>query len=399
MHTSGKTSTALDHALLTYMALVIAAITLIPFDFRMPQRMAVSSTGSIADIVENIVLFAPLGFLFQLTRRRTGWRPLLKAFCFGLLVSAVLEGCQLFLPERDSSVIDVATNGFGAGLGAAAAALLRAREQPAPASALFSFEMPLMNVVYLLIPLLWLGSLSVGGEIHRLLLLMLLGVFGGGVLASVYVNRMEVDRKPGGLMPAIYALAWFVIGTLPAVTAFPLEVLTLSAVAGAAAQLSAWCWKRGGRSERRFELSTLQRVFPLFGGYLILLSVWPTTLPLGAWPHGIDYRQFTELQRIVFTARFIEVIAAFTLLGYMVGEMRGRRNDSGLKTAVWVLGASLGFSILAAGLRDFLSGPLSSALEATIFSSAALYGALIYRLQLAAIKRMQAQQRLFAREP
>jgi glycopeptide antibiotics resistance protein len=160
MHALDRKPSALGYALLTYMTLVIAAITLMPFDFRTPQRIAVSFTGSATDIIENIALFVPLGFLFQLTRRRTGWRPLLKAFGFGLLVSAAVEACQLFLPGRDSSVIDVATNGMGALLGAGAAAYLRRGERPPQASVLFTFEMPLMNVVYLLIPLLWLGSLS-----------------------------------------------------------------------------------------------------------------------------------------------------------------------------------------------------------------------------------------------
>jgi glycopeptide antibiotics resistance protein len=161
------------------MTLVIAAITLIPFGFRTPQRIAVSFAGSAADISQNIVLFVPLGFFFQLTRRRTGWRPLLKAFCYGLLVSAAVEACQLFLPGRVSSPVDVASNGLGAFLGAAAAAYLRAGERPAPAPVLFAFEMPLMNLVYLLIPLLWLGSLSMGGEVHRLLLMSVLGGEGG----------------------------------------------------------------------------------------------------------------------------------------------------------------------------------------------------------------------------
>ena len=165
MHSPDRKPSALGYALLTYMTLVIAAITLIPFDFRTQQGMAVSSTSSIADIVENIVLFVPLGFLFQVTRRRTGWwRPLLKASCFGLLVSTTLEACQLFIPGRNSSVIDVATNGLGALLGATAATYLRAGERPAQTSLLFAFEMPLMNVVYLLIPRLWLNRLSMGAK-------------------------------------------------------------------------------------------------------------------------------------------------------------------------------------------------------------------------------------------
>ena len=194
MHPPDRKPTALGYALLIYMGLVVAAITLVPFDFRIPGRIHINLHGTVSDVLANIVLFIPLGFLFQLARRRGGWGSLLRALCFGELASTAVEGCQLFLPGRDSSVIDVGTNGLGALLGAAAAATQHPRARQEQAPLLFAVEMPLMNVVYLLIPLLWLGSLSMGGEVHRLLLMTVLGVFGGSVLASVYVNRMGPDR-------------------------------------------------------------------------------------------------------------------------------------------------------------------------------------------------------------
>jgi VanZ family protein len=390
MHAPDRKPSALGYALLTYMTLVIAAITLMPFEFKVPGRIHVNLHGSAADILANIVLFIPLGFLFQLARRRAGWPSLLQALGFGVLVSAAVEACQLFLPGRDSSLIDVATNGLGALLGAATAAYQRTRAPREQVPLLFAFEMPLMNVVYLLIPLLWLGGLSMGGEPGRLGLTTVLGGFGGSVIASVHVNRMGLGRGQGSPMPAVYAAGWFMIGTLPAVAAFPVEVLAAAGVVAAAAGLSAWLWRRGDPSERRFELATLKKVFPIYGLFLLLLSVWPTTLPLAGWPNGLDYGRLTEAQRIVFASRFIEVIAAFTLLGYMVAGMRGRKRESALTTLAWVAACASAFSVLTAVLRDFLSGPLSSVLEAGLFTGAALYGAAIYRLQLAAVKRLKA---------
>ena len=55
----------------------------------------------------------------------------------------------------------------------------------------------------------------------------------------------------------------------------------------------------------------------------------------------------------------------------------------------WVFASALAFSILTAVLRDFLSGPLSSVQETALFTAAALYGALVYRLQLAGVKRLK----------
>ena len=192
-----------------------------------------------------------------------------------------------------------------------------------------------------------------GGELDRLGLTTVLGAFGGCVIASVYVNRLGLGRRQGSPMPAVYAAGWFMIGTLPAVVAFPVEVLTAACFVAATAGLLARLWKKRNKSERRFELSTLKKVFPIYGLFLLLLSVWPTTLPLAGWSNGLDYGRLTEAQRIVFASRFIEVIAAFTLLGFMVAEMRGRTSESALKTLSWVAGAALGFSILTAAVRDF----------------------------------------------
>jgi len=156
-----------------------------------------------------------------------------------------------------------------------------------------------------------------------------------------------------------------------------------------AAQLSTQFRAGKNKAERRFEQPTLKRLLPLYCVYLLLLPVWPTTLPLAEWSTGFDYKRLTDVQRIVFASRFIEVIAAFTLLGYMVAGMRGRKNESGLKMLSWVEGSALAFSILTAVLRDFITGPLSSVLEVSLFTGATLYGAVIYRLQLAAVKRLK----------
>jgi hypothetical protein len=63
----------------------------------------------------------------------------------------------------------------------------------------------------------------------------------------------------------------------------------------------------------------------------------------------------------------------------------------------WVAGAALGFFILTAAVRDFLAGPLSSVLESALFTTAALYGAIIYKFQLAAVQRSRPGDRAAAR--
>ena len=104
MHSPDRKPTALGYALLTYMTLVIATITLIPFEFKTPVRIHINLHGTVADVLANIVL---------------------------------------------------------------------------------------------LIPLLWLGGLSMGGELDRLGLTTVLGLFGGSVIASVYVNRTGARPEAG----------------------------------------------------------------------------------------------------------------------------------------------------------------------------------------------------------
>ena len=82
------------------------------------------------------------------------------------------------------------------------------------------------------------------------------------------------------------------------------------------------------KKDRRFELLTLKMVLPIYFVYLFFLIFWPTTLPIGEWQARIDFQGLTLHERIVFIFRFIEFIAAFTLFGYMIAEMRGRKNES-----------------------------------------------------------------------
>lgn len=77
---------------------------------------------SIADTVQNILLFVPFGAFGILAGRRTVTRVLVVT-ALGTSLSLVVETLQLFMANRVASVADVATNTFGAFAGAAAALL------------------------------------------------------------------------------------------------------------------------------------------------------------------------------------------------------------------------------------------------------------------------------------
>jgi hypothetical protein len=69
-----------------------------------------------------------------------------------------------------------------------------------------------------------------------------------------------------------------------------------------------------------------------------------------------DFLNLTEVQRILFISRFIEVIVAFTLLGYLVAEMGGRKDESASNSLSRVFGYVLAFAIICF-IADLMKRP------------------------------------------
>jgi VanZ family protein len=83
---------------------------------------------SLPDVVSNILLFVPFGFLwvgaavFPLHGELR--RPVLAAGILGLLTGLMIESGQMFSPGRTASILDALCNGLGAAIGAATGQLL-----------------------------------------------------------------------------------------------------------------------------------------------------------------------------------------------------------------------------------------------------------------------------------
>lgn len=388
MNTNDPPESTLGKALLVYMVFMVFLITLFPFDFRIPARIQIKIFTNFSDFIANIFLFIPIGFLFKLSSRPDKNVLCLNAFFLGISLSIAIEFTQLFIPGRYTQVIDVINNGVGAWLGAILFVFFKRHLSGESAGKLFSLELPLMNVVYLLIPLMWINGLAVGEEVARLWLLLLLGLFGTGVLCSISIYRFRTTGAFSFAKLSFFTMAWFLIATLPVLLKFPLAIAIYTICIGIVARLIARFLKAHKKEERRLELPTLKRILPLFLVYLLLLVIWPTTSPIGAWLFNIDFQELVFNKKIVFTFRFIEFIAAFTLLGYMIAEMRGRKNESVGKTLGWIFFTTLIVSIIIEIIRGYPPLIRSSILEIVIITAAALYGGVIYRLQLAAIQRL-----------
>jgi VanZ family protein len=109
--------------------LIILVATLSPFRFALDGQLAdpaalfgrfLSGLTTNDDIINNLLLFMPLGFGLAGLWHRNGWRAwqalLLTVGC-GALLSLTVELAQLFLPGRSPTIRDLLTNSGGSGLG------------------------------------------------------------------------------------------------------------------------------------------------------------------------------------------------------------------------------------------------------------------------------------------
>jgi len=107
--------------------LLIGYASLYPFmPLRLPGEGAIAAIFNPRyfipfDIGLNIIAYAPLGLLACFRYREVGsTSPLLRAIALGAALSVTMETCQLFVPNRVSSIYDVIANTLGSGLGALA---------------------------------------------------------------------------------------------------------------------------------------------------------------------------------------------------------------------------------------------------------------------------------------
>jgi glycopeptide antibiotics resistance protein len=92
--------------------------------------LAYGPTFDVLEVAANVAMFVPFGVL-ALTAYR--WMRVWSATLAGLVTSGVIEGVQLFLPTRYSTVSDLVANTAGALLGALlVAGVRRARTRSTP---------------------------------------------------------------------------------------------------------------------------------------------------------------------------------------------------------------------------------------------------------------------------
>ena len=378
---STRQDPALGWALFSYVVLITFVITLFPFRFQWPERINFLWFGGWSDTLLNVLFFLPLGFLYRLIRPDDSLPRILG---LGLGLSCTVEVAQIFLAERFPSPMDVLTNGMGAWFGSLLAERMQRQLSNRWIGSL-ALELPLMNVVYLLIPLIWLNGLAAEGDSFHHALAMLLGLCGCLIISAVHLHLLESTGVSRSKWVVLSATGWFLLGSLPRVSQSPaLVVLGSGLVAFATRALVMIPWLRES-DQRRFEIPVLKRVWPVYVGYLILLSLSPLPSRYRNWSGVWGFYNLGE-QFFVPVWWLTEYFAAFTLLGYIVAESHGRRNITQVRSILW----SCFWCGLAAALlevcRGFHPRYAASFLQGLFGFTGSLYGSLIYWLQLHAIQ-------------
>lgn len=368
----GATGARLARGFLYYLLAVVGLVTLAPFAFHVPQHPSLLWQVSKADFTANILMFVPLGFLYRLTASVGRDRVGLGVLGLGLGFSGLIEATQLFLPTRFSAPADVLANGMGAWLGAVALDgvarhFRETRRTFARLTLTLTLELPLMGLLYLLIPLLWLHGLAHGARPLAAFIVLPLGLMGGVILAALHRYRFGPAGNARPLQVSAAAGAWYAMGVLPGSLAHPWPAI------GSTIIVSGWTLLLARAPvfnvERRFEGETLLRVAPLFVMFLGLLLLDPVT---GSGNSGVRSSAST-----VVILRSLEHLAAFTVLGYIVAESRGRREASfgraGMEVGVVACGV--------AGLMELAVGSGANLPRAVAAIAAAVHGGWIYCLQ------------------
>jgi glycopeptide antibiotics resistance protein len=364
---SDATGRRLGALFLGYLAVVVAVITLAPFQFAVPARftaaLVVTDGGWATDVILNIVLFVPLGVLWHRTRGGT----MLAGLGFGLLLGACIEAAQLFLAPRYTTLSDILANGTGSWLGATISVVLSRRVASTTLVTRLWLDQPMMGLVYLLWPLAWLVGLSSGSAPDRLWLLVPIGA--AGALAITAVATVGRSRRQATLLPIAMSTVWMTVAAVPAMRVAPrlagIGIATVFVVATFGGPL----WRFALRRERRLEPQVVRAILPLLA--VLLIGVSRHAGSVAVTGGGEAARE--SLLRVIAQA------ATFTLLGYLVAESRGRREEPLRRLLTWPMAVATMTILLIAILHTDSMPPMR---VAAVLVAAAI-GATLYDAQRA----------------
>ncbi len=396
------TALRLGRAVLGYLVLITAIITLAPFHFATRPVHGLTALWTWSDLVMNVLMFVPFGFVYQLTRPRGAPPDWPRVVVLAGAASGLIEAVQLFSPERFSSLLDVATNVTGAAVGAWLVDRLSDRLDGERAVDSLALELPLMGLVYQLVPLCWLIGLGSAGSMRRALLLPVAAI-AGAVLGTVHGAYITLASSDDRRWIVGMTLGWVTVAIVPGARGDIELVIIGATLAIGAALLRCITTYRDHHADRtrRFELPTLRLILPLFAAYLVASALWssqgwPIVARDASWQMTLALapRGVALSQPMVY--RILEHVAAFTMVGYIIAEFYGRRSralrDTAPRVLVWSGALSIGLQVV----RGYIPAYGASALMWGVTTGAALAGGWLYLLQRDHVRALVERRTLLA---
>ena len=383
------TGARLAAGLLAYMTAITAVVTLLPFQFAVPTQPRVQLLGPLVDFLANIALFVPLGFLYAVARKEAAIQPV-RVFFVAMLASASIELVQLFEVSRYASVSDVVANAGGAYIGAIGQIRLSRRiAMDARTVGRLSLELPVMGLVYLLIPLLWVDGIAGASTSTSVWPLLALGLFGGSLLASAQRHHFGPNRLLSRELMVGAACVWFLIGAFPGLAPRASIVLfVMLAIVGVFVWIRSEDKSSARSINRRFESKALAEAAPFYAAYLLLLVAPVATSGSTGWNGDLGFGATSGIWDTKAVLHVVEIVAAFTLLGYMLAEFRGRREARFRAGARYIAVCAAGAAAVTEVLEGFRPDGGASVMRLVLVVFAALYGSWLYHLQRAHVRRL-----------
>lgn len=391
--------------MLAYLVTVTLLITWAPFDFAARPQHGLTSLWTWSDLLLNVLMFAPLGFLWQGARRDAGGaglpmrdtlREVLPAFLAGALLSGIIEGGQLFLAGRYTSALDVLSNALGAMLGAWALRRLRSRlEVTSGTVRALALDLPLSGVIVLLLPLLWTWALGDDGA-GRTPLLWMAACTGGVLIGSVHGSYLVTSSRARDASAA--ASAWLLVGAMPAVLRSPSDAVLLHTLGASllAALISGWVSHRAAHTRRhdgsqRVEYRALRLAMPSFTVYVTLCALWPLSAIDGVWRAAWTLAPAsTALSRGLLLSSLAH-LAAFTVVGYVTAEFHGRDNRRFISSWPRVVRTVVPLAVLLEWARGWNTTIGASGIVLLLAAASGVFGGWLYHLQRDHVRALRAR--------
>jgi len=374
----------LSRALLSYLIVVIAALLLVPYDFVIPAAYQFRFDTSPSGALVMFAMFVLYGFLTRRARAGSrGEHVALVMLSAGMLALA-LETAQLFVPAGSASVWHLVSAVAGAAIGAVACERMHHNVRTtAHAVHAMLLQLPLMGLVYLLLPVLWASSAAAQDDRSRLVLTLCVGLTGASILGSVArATRAFTPDRRWWVVPCVAAV-WSSIGMLPAVLVD--WRLTIGGVLLVVA-FASWRgrWSAPMFVERRYEARALLVASPFMALYFLLAGVWPG--------HSFRSHPLVNLgmpmteQGLAMALPLLEMGIAATVLGYMISEFRGRSELSFRQSGIGVVSWTGVIVLVTEAARSVLGYEGASLLRAGLCVCAATAGSGLYHLQREHVK-------------